>query len=328
MRLLRHLLIPTALLAGTGAIAGAQICPGEDMYRFDNEVSFHGFVDKHFDLAIQAGFTQYDSFYLTVEPRSDVTLRFETTVGLDLTIMLRRNGSQFAFGDTEATGLFEANCVNDSDEPSLVYVDITYFDGTGDPDCADYSMQVVHVPDCGTDDIRENDDSCFSSTQLVGLDPGVEHWQISQPGDDDWFGAWLAPGQSLDFSTFCADTVADLDLRLYRAGGTGCGTLLAESATSASNESLSYVNTSSVAEFVAAEVRWAGSAQGAGCAFYSFNYELGTVCGAADIMEPNNDLCSAVSLTEGVIDGASVHPSDPDFYVFQPAFEYTAIFAV
>ncbi|MEM8711500.1 MAG: hypothetical protein AAGG01_11145, partial [Planctomycetota bacterium] len=338
MQALRRLLILAALLTGTGALAGAQVCPGDDMYEEPGgayEETFHGFADKHFDLSIEPAPFDEDRFEFTVEPRAEFTMRFEdplSPVGyLDLLILVQDAQGQWSTslsGSTLTSTSYEATYVNDSDEPRPVRILVVYSEPTFNQVCRDYSMQITQVPSCGIDDIRENDDSCFSATQLVSLEPEVEHWQISQPGDDDWFGAWLAPGQGLDVSVFCADTVADLVVGLYRANGSGCGALVNVSATSPSTAWVTYTNLSNTVEFVTAEVSWAGSAQGADCAFYSISYALGSACGASDIMEPNNDTCTAASVTEGVIDGASVHPSDPDYYIFTPAFEYTAVFAV
>lgn len=330
---LRHSLLAAALLAVTGITASAQICPAADMYESAGSVfvPLHGNVSRLFELSEQQ--FQSDHFDTVIEPRSTLTWRFEGP-GEDLRHILAQvivdpSGlNDFSIGVTAQGGVYTESYVNDLDRPLEVSITATYDNLAGGPSCTDYSMRLTHTSNCGTDDIREEDDFCFSATPLLSLDSGVEYWQISQPGDDDWFSAWLEPGQTLDLSTYCSEEVADLDLRLYRANGAGCGAIVEESVTSTPLETLNYTNLSGNLEFVAAEVTWAGSPQNASCAVYSVTYQLGAACAGNDILEPNNDLCGPALVSEGVFDGASVHPGDPDFYRFTPVSGYDAVFAV
>ncbi len=160
---------------------------------------------------------------------------------------------------------------------------------------AGFTVSEVTNP-CNTpDDLLEENDDCASA---FPIDAGGSYALRVAKTDPDMYSFSLAPGATVDADIFFWDTEGDVDLFLYEASESACGTgttgpWLARGYTITDNEELSFTNNSGAAmELVLHVELWSGSRYH-DCTNYSMvvagiDPPLGNFLNFCDPMHPNS----------------------------------------
>ncbi|MEM6672724.1 MAG: hypothetical protein AAF726_07755 [Planctomycetota bacterium] len=203
--------------------------------------------------------TDPDYFATAVPPGDEVTIdaRFVHAEGdIDVYVFNRNDPCDGIFG------FLRRGISSDDDEfvkwrntgptPVEVAIRVEMFAGSIDP-CNTYDVTIdLETPSNPCDpatleDGLEDNDTCATAVPLpTGITPDL--W-VSRD-DEDYFRATLVPGATLDAEVRFVDSVTDIDLFLYRAGGPcGDGFMSGELASGFSqtdNERIVWSNTSGV----------------------------------------------------------------------------------
>lgn len=171
---------------------------------------------------------------------------------------------------------------------------------------------------CGEDGFEDND-TCGGAT--VAATPFVATGlAVYKQTDPDYFRITVPPGDELNVDIFFSHAVADLDLRLYDAGGP-CGGLqgLAQSTSSNDDEQIRWSNLGSTPRTVIAKVEvFPGSP--ATCNTYDLTITSAPPLDPCDPLlsddhlEDNDSCAMAIPLPTGVTPGLWVSRTDGDFY--------------
>lgn len=227
----RTLLCALALLASTAAAAPAPQC-GEDTFEQNDTCGTARTLGVPF---VSTGLAVYkqtdpDYFQVTVPPGEDLNVNIfflHQTADLDLRLY-DVNGpcgglSGLAVSDssTDDEGILWNN---PGSTPRDVIIKVEVFPGSLTT-CNNYDLSITTAPPLDpcdplvSDDALEDNDSCGAARPLpLGVTPGL--W--ASRSDGDFYSTTLQPGATLDAEILFVDSLADLDLFLYRASGP-CG---------------------------------------------------------------------------------------------------------
>lgn len=187
------------------------------------------------------------------------------------------------------------------------------------PALASPALAVPAPFQCGEDSFEDND-TCATATQIVT--PFIETGLAVYKVDSDYYALTVQPGDQLIVDILFSHAVADLELRLYDANGSGCGlpfNALSSSTSSSNDESISWTNSQSFSMDLIVKVEvFAGSITP--CNNYDISVRVAppfNPCNPAisdDALEDNDDCGSAVNLPVGSTPNLWVSRDDPDFY--------------
>ena len=223
-----------ALTALAPAAAAAPQCGGDDPFEPNDTCSTAAAITTpFFETGLRVfRLTSEDHYALQVPPGQllDIDLVFSHAQG-DIDLFLYDAGSQSCGSPFQF--LAKSDSSNDDEgitwtnvgpTPVDVIVKVLVFPGAIAP-CNVYDMRVTMTTPqqpCDPavhDDGLEDNDTCATAQPLpLGVSPGLWASRV----DGDFYRRTIAAGETLDANIYFTDSIADLDLFLYRASGP-CG---------------------------------------------------------------------------------------------------------
>ncbi|MEM9799663.1 MAG: hypothetical protein AAGA20_05000 [Planctomycetota bacterium] len=231
----------------------------DDSFEPNDACTQASIVAPGFYVGLFASTSSPDFYEITLQPFDELTVILVDPIVEDLDI---RTFDASCNLDTAFLG-DQITVVNLSGAPEVFRYEVFVNPNSPGFGCLTYNMNVVVTPDtCATfvDDTFEPNDDCASATALGdGTYPGLEII-----GDNnDHFAVGVDPGATVSVEIFFAHAELDLDLYLWDpsvicgtdVAGQGPGTgALEVSRTETDNESISYTNSTGVAQDLVFEV--------------------------------------------------------------------------
>ncbi|MFT7678266.1 MAG: hypothetical protein ACI8QC_002252 [Planctomycetota bacterium] len=252
----------------------------------------------YFDIQVAAGET------LTVDclfSHSGGNLNLELTSGFCLTVL----GSSNSTSDDE-----QIIWTNNSAAAESVSLQVYLSGGSGNNG---YSLEVdleVIDPCPGPDDSMEPNDSCVEAAPLGN--EFANAW--IELGDPDFYSFCVNAGSTLDVDLFFSHASADIDMRLSSVAGCG-GTALVESNSGSNDESLSWTNSTGVAQTYVLEVFVFANSAGLCSDYFLVNTGAGGNCSTLGVNYCDPSVANSTGLP-GIMTGlGSTDISQNDFTV-------------